>query len=59
MVRTWRSSFEMVGGVLWQMGEKHGEDLKTEATIMDKDYREKIQGDAEGEKVPRRMFIKK
>ena len=35
-----------------------GEDLKAEVTIMDKDYRERIQKD-EHEAVPRRMYISK
>jgi hypothetical protein len=57
--RRTRDNLEMVGGVPWQMGEKEGEDLKLEVTIMDKDYKEKMRGEAEGERVPRRMFIKK
>ena len=39
--------------------EADGDDLKTEVTIMDKDYREKIRDEASGEVVPRRMYIKK
>ena len=33
-----------------------GEELKTEVTIMDKDYRERVR-DSEGEAVPRKVYI--
>ena len=36
-----------------------GEDLKAEVTIMDKDYRERIQREEQHEAVPRRMYITK
>ena len=54
-------TLELVGGVPWRTdgGEGDGDDLKTEVTIMDKDYREKIRDEAKGEVVPRRMYIKK
>ena len=39
--------------------EGDGDDLKTDVTIMDKDYREKIRDEPKGEVVPRRMYIKK
>jgi hypothetical protein len=54
-----RENLEMIGGVPWQMGEQEGEDLKMEITIMDKDYKEKMAGETEAERVPRRMFIRK
>ena len=54
-------TLELVGGVPWRTysSEGDGEDLKTEVTIMGKDYREKIREEARNEVVPRRMYIKK
>ena len=54
-----RENLEMVGGVPWQMGDVHGEDLKLEVTIMDKDYRERMREEATEEAVPRIMSIRK
>ena len=54
-----RGEFGNVGGVLWQMGDVDGEDLKLEVTIMDKDYRKRMREDATEEAVPRKMFIRK
>ena len=53
-----RENLEMVGGVPW-IDEQDGEGLKLEVTIMNKDCRERVRGEAEGEAVPRRMFIRK
>ena len=38
-------ALELVGGVPWRTdtSEGDGDDLKTDVTIMDKDYREKIR----------------
>ena len=54
-------SLELVGGVPWRTdgSEGDGDDLNTDVTIMDKDYREKIRDEAKGVVVPRRMYIKK
>ena len=39
------TTLELVGGVPWRTdtSEGDGDDLKTDVTIMDKDYREKIR----------------
>ena len=52
-------TLELVGAVPWKTDNGDGEDLKTEVTIMDKDYKEKISEEASGEVVPRRMYIRK
>ena len=54
-----RENLEMVGGVLWQMEEVDGEDLKLKVTVMDKDYRERVREEAAEEVLPKRMFIRK
>ena len=54
-----RENLELIGGVPWKMTEAKagdGEELKTEVTIMDKDYRERVR-DSEGEAVPRKVYI--
>ena len=56
-----KENLKFIGGVPWRMSQEKGgdgEDLKAEVTIMDKDYRERIQKD-EHEAVPRRMYIAK
>ena len=55
----WRKeNLDLVGGVPWKIGEE-GEDLSTEVTIMDKDYKEKVKEEAREQGVPRRVYIKR
>ena len=54
-----RENLELIGGVPWKMtkeGTGDGEDLKTDVTIMDKDYRERMRVE-EHEAVPRKVYI--
>ena len=54
-------TLELIGGVPWRVdgGEGDGEDLKTEVTVMDEHYKERVREGATGEAIPRRMYIKK
>ena len=54
-------TLELIGGVPWRVdgSEADGEDLKTEVTVMDEHYKERVREGATGEAVPRRMYIKK
>ena len=54
-----RENLELIGGVPWKMTEEKagdGEELKTEVTVMDKDYQERVR-DGEEEAVPRKVYI--
>ena len=55
-------NLKLIGGVPWKMDQEKGgdgEELKAEVTIMDKDYRERIQREEQHEAVPRIMYITK
>lgn len=56
-----RKNLDKIGGVPWKMtkaGDGDGEELKTEVTIMDKEYRERARLE-EHEAVPRKVYIAK
>lgn len=52
-------NLELVGGLPWRPENVEGEDLKTEVTIMDKEYRESLRGKIREEPPPRRLYIRK
>ncbi len=56
-----RENLEKIGGVPWGMTHERpgdGEEMKTEVTIMDKEYRERTRVE-EHEAVPRKVYISK
>ena len=56
-----RDFLEKIGGVPWGMTKERpgdGEEMKTEVTIMDKEYRERTRVE-EHEAVPRKVYISK
>ena len=57
-----RENLERIVGVPWRKSEEEegdGEGMRTDVRVMDKDYRERLEGEERAMPVPRRVYISK